>query len=112
MPKRAFTLTEILVATVILALTMAGLSNVFVASQRQTTRARSHMAVGELSRYYLDPLQNDVRQDTWTSNCLGSATNCAGVQTLDGITYTPTFNFTTIGGTVRKAKVSIGWTEP
>ena len=58
-------LVEILVSTLIFALVMGGLANLFVATKQHILYAHSRIAAAELGRYFLDRLQMDVRQDTW-----------------------------------------------
>lgn len=117
MNKKAFTLLEIIISTVIMALVTAGLAHIFVIGKRRIIYTRSKMQTAELGRLFLDPLQKDVRQDLWLTNCLGAETGCPGAESLDGITYTPTYTIDDIlmGGTnpsLRKVTVTISWDEP
>jgi len=112
MPKRGFTLLEILVATIILALTTVGLANIFIVGKRYILSNRSRMVRGELGKYFLDPLQMNVRQDTWgvNGNCLSTTTGCPGqVTDMDNTTYTPTYQITNNSPitNINKVKVSI-----
>jgi len=66
------TLIEIIVATVILALTLAGMANLFISGKRWVLISQTRMVGGELGKFFLDPLQMLVRQDTWNVNCLGT----------------------------------------
>jgi len=115
---RGFTLLEIIVSTVILALVIAGMANIFVVGKRRIVSARSKIQGAELGRLFLDPLQGQVRQDQWGSNCLSNNTSCSQQpQPLDNINYTPAYNISTIsvgvGNTLllRKVKVTITWNE-
>jgi len=65
--KRALSLLEIIVSLVILSLTLAGLVNLFISAKRHILHAQSRMAGGEIGKLFLDPLQMQVRQDTWDS---------------------------------------------
>lgn len=65
MRKRALTLIEVLVSVVILALVMAGMTNLFISGKRYVLHSRARMTGGELGKFFLDPLQMAVRQDTW-----------------------------------------------
>ena len=109
-----FTLVEVLVATFVLALVTTGLAYVFLAGKRHLLHTRSKIQATELGRLFLAPLQMDVRQDQWGSNCLTAGTGCPGVQTVDNIAYTPTYSRTSnfAGTTLQKVKVTINWTEP
>jgi len=112
-----FTLVEVLVAVIILALVTTGLAYVFLAGKRHMLHTRSKMQAAELGRLFLAPLQMDVRQDQWASNCLGAGTGCpaspANDVTVDNITYEPattvTQNFS--GTTLSKVKLTITWNE-
>lgn len=113
MNKKGLTLLEILISTLILAITMTGLGNLFFSAKRYILHSRSRMTAGELGKYFLDPLQMDIRQDKWGSNCLSAATGCPAAQTLNKITYTPAYDISDVSGTtLRKAKVTISWKEP
>lgn len=126
MRKKGFTLLEIIISLVILALTMAGLTNLFISGKRWLLHSRSRMAGGELGKYFLDPLQMDVTQgqkspgaqDGWgqTNNCLTTGTNCPGAQTINNILYTPAYQNSALLadaqnplGRLRKVKVDITW---
>ena len=84
--QRGLTLMEIIVSSIIVALSLMGLANLFVLGRTQIAHSRSRMAGGEIGRVFLDPLQMQVRQDTWNA---GAATNdltatAAGVRYCDG----------------------------
>ena len=113
MPKKGLTLIEILVSAIILALVMTGLVGIFIGGKRHILHSRSRMTAAELGKYFLEPLQMEVRQDTWSTNCLGgSACPPTTPQTLDNIQYNATYNTSAVAGTtVRRARVSINWTE-
>lgn len=68
--KKGFTLVEILVAAGVFSLVILGLLAVFASSNRIITHARERMISAQLGKLFLDPLQADVRQDTWNSNSL------------------------------------------
>ena len=126
MKKGGFTLIEIIVATLILALVTTGLAYVFLAGKRHIQHTRSKIQAIELGRLFLAPLEMDVTisertsgaQNGWgqINNCLssdGTSPGCPGAQTIDNISYTPTYNISGLPGTtLRKVKVTINWTEP
>lgn len=119
MNKKAVTLFEIIIATLIFVLVMAGLVNVFISSKRYLMHAHSRVIVSELGKYFLDSLQKDIRQDTIIgagNNCLFKGTGCPAAQTINGITYTPNyaaaFSDVAVGSVnLRKARVNISWNE-
>ena len=124
-------LVEIIISMLILSLIMGGLANLFISTKRLTLHARSRMVGGELSRYFLNHLQLQVRQDTWndSTNFLTQGEYkssddipCSGYSTysnvtwldepnLDGITYYPAQRVSVIDG-LRKVRLTICWEEP
>jgi prepilin-type N-terminal cleavage/methylation domain-containing protein len=127
--KRGFTILEVLVAAIILALVVFGLANVFVAAKRLIAHSSSRMAGGEIGRLFVDPLQLYVRQDTWSdvANPLGNP----AVNALANGTYycdtdsggtapaghlqllgCPSYPQRTIGGITYKAKYDINRMYP
>jgi Tfp pilus assembly protein PilW len=113
MNKKGLSLLEILVAGLILTLTLAGLLNIFVAGRRWVLHNRLRMTGGELGKYFLDPLQMDVRQDEWNNRCLGGGLNCPAAQTIDGVEYAPTYtrNLNTPIPNINRVRVDISYTE-
>lgn len=125
MNKKAITLIEIVVSTVILALVMLGLSNLFVAGRRYIVHSRARMTGGELGKLFLDYLQMSVREDTWAvaGNALQQGTRACAAQpncpapaerTLNGIAYDAQY---TINGdnpinNINRVRVDITWREP
>lgn len=71
--NRGFSLVEIIVATIILSLTILGLLGVFVAGNNWVVHFRERSTSAELGKLFVDPLQMDVREDTWTSGVAGNA---------------------------------------
>ncbi|OGX16369.1 MAG: hypothetical protein A2166_06405 [Omnitrophica WOR_2 bacterium RBG_13_41_10] len=117
MNKKGLTLLEILVATMLFALVMTGLANVFLAGKRHLIHSKSRISGAEINKFFLDPLQMDVRQDTWSTagNCLTSTgSSCSSeARTLDTIVYN--VNWSIGPGPItnlRKVTATISWTEP
>ncbi len=112
--RQAFTLMEILVALVIFVLLIASFVSLIVASKRYMLHSRSRISGGEIGRQFLEPLQLDVRQDQWGSNCLSAGLNCnttAWTDPSSGIVYTPTYTFSNTNN-LRKLRLDITWNEP
>ena len=110
-------LVEVLVSMMIFALIAGGLSNLFVSTRAITLFHRHRIVAAELGRYFLDPLQMQVRQDQWGSNCLstpGTNTNCnTAAVSIDGTDYTPEYVKSQIAGTeIRRLRLTIRWSEP
>ena len=115
---KGFTLVEILVATILLALTVGGIANVFVASKRYIMHARLRMSGGEMGKYFLDPLQMNVRQDQWDTAEANAAANCLNSTPSAGCPaaqagYTPGYTVTDVAGTggLRRVQLQVNWTE-
>ena len=117
----AFTLVEIIVASVIFALVIVGLLTVFVAGRRHIVHTRERMTASELGKFFVDPLQNFVRQDTWDSNALdvSAAPIALAPETINNRTFTA--SYTVEDGTtdaalvntdLRKVTTTVIWTEP
>ena len=114
MNKKALTLLEIIVSIIILSVTMIGMTNLFMSAKRYIMHSRARMGGGELGKLFLDPLQMEVRQDTWDTNAnnLRIRHNDQGQsQTINGITYVPIYDVTDAGLGMRRAVVTINWKE-
>lgn len=127
--ERGFSLLEVFIALIILALIMSGLANVFIAVKRLTVHSRSRAQSAELGRLVLSPLQMDVDQSGWNAgtNDYNSPNNLrktgVGITrpgtplTLNSIEYKPFYevnvppDFASTDA-MRKVKVTITWTEP
>jgi len=116
MDKKGLTLVEIIVSTVIMALIMAGMSNIFIAGRRHLLHSRCRMTSAELGHYFLDPLQLQVRQDTWDTSCLKTGVcpeqTIGSAQGLDrnyAAQYNITSNFNNTS--LSKVEVDIKWAE-
>lgn len=115
MNKKGLTLLEIIISTLILSLVMIGMVNLFISGKRWLLHSRSRMVGAELGKYFLDPLQQQVRQDTWNdpTNCLGTG-NCTNetVNTAQG-NYTAQYNTNpnTPITNLTRVVVNITWNE-
>jgi len=134
--KRSTSLFEVIVATVILSMVLAGMVSVFVASKRHVMHSRDRITSGEMGKLFIDPLQLYVRQDNWdtVSNALrlvGSnyITYCdadpahatlqnpacpadASQRKVNNIDYTAQYEVAAVSGTeLRKVTVKVNWTE-
>jgi len=114
-----FTLMEVLVSLVLIALTLTGLLSLFTGGKRLVIHNRCKMTGGELGKAFLDPLQMHVRQDEWMGssnccNCLSSygTVNCPTSQSIGGINYTPNYTIDGIAGTgLLRVRLTINWSE-
>jgi Tfp pilus assembly protein PilW len=111
-------LLEIVISMIILALVLVGLLNVFMFGKQYILHARMRISAAELGRYFLDPLQQAVRADTWDSASLNNSLvvgNFTGnSEFIGGVFYTPRYsidNKTLGSSTLRRVQVTIGWNE-
>ena len=123
--KSGLTLIEIIVATLIMAITMSGLVNLFVSSKRWLVHSRARMTGGELGRYFLDPSSSAIQQNDWSddsndyvaSNSLHKRTDVVGPTVTLDREYSSHYTVSVIPGfnsssQPRKVKVRINWDEP
>jgi len=128
MNKKGISLIEILVSSILIALLITGLMNVVISGRRWLIHSRSRSTASQLGKTFLGQLYQEVTATQWmtpTDTCLYSNVDCPIAQSLEGITYTPTYSFppsslTSPGipdpggnpfGRIRKAVVTISWTE-
>ncbi|MBI4707890.1 MAG: prepilin-type N-terminal cleavage/methylation domain-containing protein [Candidatus Omnitrophica bacterium] len=112
--NKAFTLMEILVSMIIFSLLVMSFAALIVTGKRYIASSRARIAGGEIGKYFLDPLQLQVRQDQWGNNCLSAGINCDTANWIDpssGIVYTPAYNFSDVNN-LRKLKLTLTWNEP
>jgi Tfp pilus assembly protein PilV len=113
MQTKAQTLLEVIIASVIIAMVMAGLGATFVLGKRYSLHTHSRLTAAELGRYYLDNLTMLIRQDRWdNSNCL-YAGNCGiGSQSIERVDYHAAYTVTTPASLeLRKVLVNLTWDE-
>jgi hypothetical protein len=113
MYKKALTLLEIIVSIIILSVTMIGLANIFISGKRHILHVRARMGGGELGKFFLDPLQAEVREDTWDTagNNLTLGSHPPATQPVNNIIYTSNYTVSGIGGSLRRVVANITWNE-
>jgi prepilin-type N-terminal cleavage/methylation domain-containing protein len=132
MNKRAFTLMEIIVATLLLSLVLYAMANVFVGARLKMLHSRARVSSVEVGKFFLEPLYADVNAATWSlgTTCLSSlgAAGCPPETTIDNvpgkIKYTPVYavcnpnldpacipDLLGTGAELRKVRVTITWLE-
>jgi len=109
MGRKGVTLLEIIISVIILALIMTGLVGVLVAGKGFIQHSRYRMGGGEIGKRFIDPIHAHVRQDTWSTNPLG--TNSI-VDQIDG-SYTAEYNVSATAGdaNIKKVRAKINWSE-
>ena len=87
--KKAFTLIEVLVGALILAVTFAGLIASFTGTRGYIFRSNKRLVVANLANGQLAQLYNAVREDFAGSplNPLSSGTHNVTPVTIDGVSY-------------------------
>jgi hypothetical protein len=124
-------LFEVIVATVILALIITGLANVFLSVKRLTLNSQLTMSGGELGEYQLSRFSDAVRQDQWDSGANDYVSGNLLRKTASLVTeppftlssspypdrqYTPAYEVAVppsfaAASQMRKVKVTLTWTE-
>lgn len=116
MPKKGFGFIEVIISLVLITLTITGLAHLFLAGKRLLFLSHTRMGGGELGKVFLDPLQMDVRQDQWGSNCLSSnpTSGCTQNASVSNINYNAAYTITNVlagNDNLRRIKVDISWNE-
>jgi prepilin-type N-terminal cleavage/methylation domain-containing protein len=113
--RNGFSLVEIMVSSVIFALVILGLISVFVSASKQITHTRERMTSAQLGKFFLDPLQDYVRDNDWDSGNELSANGDnkpGGSQVINNRTFTETHDVSAVGGTgLRRVTSKISWDE-
>lgn len=118
---RGFSLLEIIVATSLLALIVLGLGALFLTSKRMSKYTILSITAAEVSKFYLNALYRDVRQDRIqggaSDNCFvnspGGCENAVYVEPNFNKTITPIFNVPSpqpFPGSY-KVRLELQWTE-
>lgn len=114
--NRGFTLVEIVVSTVVLSLIIVGMLSIFVAGSKHLIHTRERMTSMELGKFFLDPMQMDVRQDTWDDlgNDLTPVISPVTEQIINNREFseTHTVDANVAGTDLRRVTTTITWNEP
>ena len=117
MKKKAMTLMEILISSVIFALIVSGLVSVFVMAKGYSVHTRARTTGSQLGKFFVDPLAMEVDQEYWLNNCVGAGICPPANQTIDGRLYRATYtvdNVLDAGGNplnLRRVTANIAWNE-
>ena len=116
--KSGFTLLEIIIATIILSVTILGLLGVFVSGNNWVLHFRERATSAELGRRFVDPLQMDVRQDTWATGRLRSGVIINPTERVNNKDFIATYNIADAAGDpalagtdLRRVTTTVNWTE-
>lgn len=118
MNNRALSLLEILVSLIIVSAIILGIVGIFISGNKYVLHFQSRARVAELTKYFLDPLYKQVRQDQWSNNCLGAVVNCTnqtvnstqGMERSYNATYLVNTSFAN-NSNLTKVVVYINWSE-
>ena len=92
--QSGFTLMEIVIATVIFALVVAGMMSVFIAAKRFLVGTKSQTVNAEIGRLFIEEFQQNVTASNWGTSS-NELTNTPSSKTFGGwsAVYTATHNF-------------------
>ena len=119
--KRGFSLVEAMVASVLFSLVLLGLISVFMSGGKHLTHVRERMTSAQLGKFFLDPLQIYVRQDTWdqVGNELMVGSRAGVAQSINNRNFSEihavddaTTDSALVGTNVRRVITTISWIEP
>lgn len=121
MEKRGFTLVEVIVASVILVSTVAGVLFVFSSEKAALERAGRRIQAMDFARQTLEQLKNEVRADTWDTPTNDLRIHTEAPQVLPGKLganfagqrgYLVTAGPAPIADSYRIVTVTVNWSEP
>ena len=93
MEKRGFTLVEVIVASLILVFTVAGMLFIFASEKAALERAGRRIQAMDFARQTLEQLKNEVRADTWLTGTISAGThNTEAFLSLSGYKLGDSFN--------------------
>ncbi len=72
MRRKSFTILEVIVGTLLLAIAFGGVFTAFVAARAYVTRANERVVAANLARRALEDLYDHVSADTWNTGALRS----------------------------------------
>ena len=113
--KRAVTLIEVLIGSLILATVFSGLLATFVAARKYVRRSNRRLVTGNLDRAVLGDLSGGVDANTWNANLgplqTGLHPNAVN-ETIEGVNYLG--NYTVVNsasGLYREVTVNVTYPE-
>ncbi|MCM8791634.1 MAG: prepilin-type N-terminal cleavage/methylation domain-containing protein [Candidatus Omnitrophica bacterium] len=117
--KKSFSLTEVIVASVILSIAMVGITNLFLSSKKYFQHSRCYAQATNLIRFFLDEFVMAVRADQFrggdyiSSNPLNLGNHSLATIRLGlpYINYFPQYRVSEVENEVRKVKFTIRWWE-
>jgi prepilin-type N-terminal cleavage/methylation domain-containing protein len=117
MKKKGFTLVEVMVSLVILALLAAGLFSVFVSARYLVERSKRRLAATEIARAEIEKNRQHIRADRWDNASYPSLFPADGTWRACASTSYPgyTVDCRVVQGpaadSYRKVTVRVRWSE-
>ena len=109
--RKGFTLIEVVVGSIILAVTFAGLLATFTAVRRYVKRANKRLIATRLAVTQLNELYREVKEDTWDSGTLQPGSINSGSYTIDKQVYPDGVVSVTEGEDYRRVSITINYPE-
>lgn len=106
MRKRSFSLTEVLVGAVILALTFGSLLASFVTARNYSVRATQRLIAANIARDTLSSLYPQLSLETWNTIFI-TGTYPLSTINVEVVPYTRSYTVTSLGKQYRQVTVSV-----
>ncbi len=111
--RKAFTMTEVVIATLIFALAMAGVFSTIANLRQPSIESTQEVTAAFIGKRILDDLRKDVSAETWNTGKLVNGTTYGpfSAAVVDGQTYTYTYAVENDpnGTTARKVTLNVSW---
>lgn len=112
--KKCFTLVEVLVGILIVAIVFSGLAASFISVRRYTNTALKRLVSVNLVRAYFSLLTHDVNATSWNAGNLSNGTHDTVFPTrqIDQVNYTTSYVVDTLPGReIRRVNMTINFTN-
>lgn len=114
MRKKSFTLIEILVGALILALAFGGIFAGFIAVRKYVSHSNERLIAANLTRTILKNLYSQLGEDNWTDASgpfVDGKTYDLGTVTIDNFDYTMSYTVTGTTGDRKQIEVNITYPD-
>ena len=109
MNKKGFSLIEVILASLIFALSVAGFYAALGSVRTPVQQTDRSLIAAQYGKEVLE----DLRKDVGASNSLAEGpTVISPARVIDGVTYTATINVVTQADSSKKVDVSVVWSTP
>lgn len=108
--KEAFTITEVVIATMIFTLAMAGVFASISQLRQPAAESTQEVTAAFFGKWVLDDLRRQVSADTWNNGILANGSTGTITNTIDGRTYNATYFVVDDPGTnARQVTLNVTW---